>query len=73
MARLARTDRADAAGSARFRGQHGAELRPARHRPEPEPSSAQQLWIIDAYPLVLAGLLVTMGTLGDRFGVDGCC
>jgi DHA2 family multidrug resistance protein-like MFS transporter len=33
-----------------------------------EPSSTQQLWIIDAYPLVLAGLLVTMGTLGDRFG-----
>lgn len=32
------------------------------------PTSAQQLWIIDAYPLVLAGLLVTMGTLGDRFG-----
>jgi len=33
-----------------------------------EPTAAQQLWIIDAYPLVLAGLLVTMGTLGDRFG-----
>jgi DHA2 family multidrug resistance protein-like MFS transporter len=33
-----------------------------------EPTSTQQLWIIDAYPLVLAGLLVTMGTLGDRFG-----
>ncbi|WES65168.1 MFS transporter [Microbacter sp. GSS18] len=32
------------------------------------PTSAQQLWIIDAYPLVLAGLLVTMGALGDRFG-----
>jgi DHA2 family multidrug resistance protein-like MFS transporter len=32
------------------------------------PSGAEQLWIIDAYPLVLAGLLVTMGTLGDRFG-----
>ncbi len=32
------------------------------------PSSAEQLWIIDAYPLVLAGLLVTMGTLGDRYG-----
>ncbi|WP_251450102.1 MFS transporter [Microbacterium sp. Marseille-Q6648] len=32
------------------------------------PTSAQQLWIIDAYPLVLAGLLVTMGSLGDRFG-----
>ena len=33
-----------------------------------EPTGVQQLWIIDAYPLVLAGLLVTMGTLGDRFG-----
>jgi DHA2 family multidrug resistance protein-like MFS transporter len=33
-----------------------------------EPTGAQQLWIIDAYPLVLASLLVTMGTLGDRFG-----
>ena len=33
-----------------------------------EPTSAQQLWIVDAYPLVLAGLLVTMGSLGDRFG-----
>lgn len=32
------------------------------------PSGTQQLWIIDAYPLVLASLLVTMGTLGDRFG-----
>jgi DHA2 family multidrug resistance protein-like MFS transporter len=32
------------------------------------PGATQQLWIIDAYPLVLAGLLVTMGTLGDRFG-----
>lgn len=26
------------------------------------------LWVIDAYPLVLAGLLVTMGSLGDRIG-----
>ena len=33
-----------------------------------EPTAAQQLWIIDAYPLVLASLLVTMGVLGDRFG-----
>lgn len=33
-----------------------------------QPSSAGQLWIIDAYPLVLAGLLVAMGNLGDRFG-----
>ncbi|WP_438352697.1 MFS transporter [Microbacterium sp. CJ88] len=33
-----------------------------------EPTSIEQLWIIDAYPLVLAALLVTMGTMGDRFG-----
>lgn len=33
-----------------------------------EPTGVQQLWIIDAYPLVLAGLLVAMGSLGDRFG-----
>lgn len=32
------------------------------------PTAAQQLWIIDAYPLVLAGLLVAMGSLGDRIG-----
>ncbi|GAB3131102.1 MFS transporter [Tsukamurella serpentis] len=32
------------------------------------PSAAQQLWIVDVYPLVLAGLLVSMGSLGDRFG-----
>ncbi len=32
------------------------------------PSATQQLWIVDVYPLVLAGLLVTMGTLGDRIG-----
>ncbi|GAA3925273.1 MFS transporter [Microbacterium soli] len=32
------------------------------------PSGTEQLWIIDVYSLVLAGLLVTMGVLGDRFG-----
>ncbi len=32
------------------------------------PSADEQLWIVDVYPLVLAGLLVTMGTLGDRIG-----
>ena len=32
------------------------------------PSAAAQLWIIDAYPVVLAGLLVAMGNLGDRIG-----
>jgi DHA2 family multidrug resistance protein-like MFS transporter len=32
------------------------------------PSATQLLWLVDVYPLVLAGLLVTMGTLGDRVG-----
>jgi DHA2 family multidrug resistance protein-like MFS transporter len=32
------------------------------------PSATQQLWIIDMYGFVLAGLLITMGALGDRIG-----
>jgi DHA2 family multidrug resistance protein-like MFS transporter len=32
------------------------------------PSSAQLLWIVDIYGFLVAGLLVTMGTLGDRIG-----
>jgi DHA2 family multidrug resistance protein-like MFS transporter len=32
------------------------------------PSASTQLWIIDVYSLVLAALLVMMGSLGDRFG-----
>ena len=31
-------------------------------------SGAQVLWIIDIYPLLMAGLLVPMGTLADRVG-----
>jgi DHA2 family multidrug resistance protein-like MFS transporter len=33
-----------------------------------EPSAVQLLWIIDIYSLVVAPLLVTFGTLGDRYG-----
>ncbi|MEU0194422.1 MFS transporter [Streptomyces afghaniensis] len=33
-----------------------------------EPSGTQQLWIFDIYAFVLAGLLMTMGALGDRIG-----
>ncbi|MCT9081053.1 MFS transporter [Streptomyces fulvoviolaceus] len=33
-----------------------------------EPSGTQQLWIFDIYAFVLAGLLMTMGSLGDRIG-----
>ena len=32
------------------------------------PSSAQLLWIVDIYGFVIAGALITMGTLGDRVG-----
>jgi DHA2 family multidrug resistance protein-like MFS transporter len=33
-----------------------------------QPSSAQLLWIVDIYGFLLAGSLITMGTLGDRIG-----
>jgi len=33
-----------------------------------QPSSSQLLWIIDIYGFMVAGFLVTMGTLGDRIG-----
>ncbi|MCO8304170.1 MFS transporter [Streptomyces hygroscopicus] len=35
---------------------------------ELHPGSTQQLWIFDIYAFALAGLLITMGALGDRFG-----
>jgi DHA2 family multidrug resistance protein-like MFS transporter len=33
-----------------------------------QPTSTQLLWIIDVYGFMVAGALVTMGTLGDRIG-----
>ncbi|MGK5547037.1 MFS transporter [Streptomyces sp. URMC 127] len=33
-----------------------------------QPTGAQLLWIIDIYGFLIAGLLITMGTIGDRFG-----
>ena len=33
-----------------------------------KPTSAQLLWIVDIYGFMVAGFLVTMGTLGDRIG-----
>ena len=33
-----------------------------------KPTSSQLLWIMDVYGFLLAGLLITMGTLGDRIG-----
>jgi MFS transporter, DHA2 family, multidrug resistance protein len=32
------------------------------------PTATQVLWIVDIYGFILAGFLVTMGTLGDRIG-----
>ncbi|HEX5567547.1 MAG TPA: MFS transporter [Streptomyces sp.] len=32
------------------------------------PSAVELLWIVDAYPLVCASLLILFGTLGDRVG-----
>lgn len=37
---------------------------------ELRPTATQQLWIFDIYGFVLAGLLITMGALGDRIGRD---
>lgn len=31
-------------------------------------TATEKLWIVNAYPLVVAGLLPGLGTLGDRFG-----
>lgn len=33
-----------------------------------EPSATQLLWIVDIYGFMIAGMLITMGTLGDRIG-----
>ncbi|MFD4433638.1 MFS transporter [Nocardia sp. NPDC058497] len=33
-----------------------------------DPNASQQLWILDIYGFMLAGLLITMGNLGDRIG-----
>jgi DHA2 family multidrug resistance protein-like MFS transporter len=33
-----------------------------------DPTSTQLLWIVDIYGFLVAGLLITMGTLGDRIG-----
>lgn len=33
-----------------------------------QPSAAQLLWIVDIYGFMVAGFLITMGTLGDRIG-----
>ena len=36
-------------------------------------TQTQITWIVDAYTVVFAGLLLFAGALGDRFGRRGCC
>ncbi|KAA1380929.1 MFS transporter [Aeromicrobium fastidiosum] len=33
-----------------------------------KPTGTQLLWIVDLYAIMLAGLLIAMGSIGDRFG-----
>ena len=33
-----------------------------------QPTGNQLLWLVDVYALMLAGLLIAMGSLGDRIG-----
>ena len=33
-----------------------------------QPSAVELLWIVDIYGFLVAGSLITMGTLGDRIG-----
>ena len=33
-----------------------------------KPTASQMLWIVDIYGFLVAGSLITMGTLGDRIG-----
>ncbi len=32
------------------------------------PTATQALWMVDIYAFMVAGLLITMGTVGDRIG-----
>ena len=63
-----RACRPHAGGAGLRHGPDGPQPRDPRISEELRPSSAQLLWILDIYGFLVAGLLVTMGTLGDRIG-----
>ncbi|HZM50875.1 MAG TPA: MFS transporter, partial [Vicinamibacteria bacterium] len=44
------------------------ELAVPRLSADLKPTAAQLLWILDIYGFLVAGSLITMGTLGDRIG-----
>ena len=49
-------------------GSDRAQPRAPRLSADLQPSSAQLLWIVDIYGFFVAGLLITMGNIGDRIG-----
>ena len=49
-------------------GPHGPDARRPSLSAELHPSSTELLWIVDIYGFLVAGFLITMGTLGDRIG-----
>ena len=49
-------------------GPDGVESRRSEYQRDLKPTSAQLLWILDIYGFLVAGSLITMGTLGDRIG-----
>ena len=60
--------RPDAAHTARRDGHDGAAPRAPALSADLGATNVQQLWISDGYGLMVAGLVITMGTLGDRIG-----
>jgi MFS transporter, DHA2 family, multidrug resistance protein len=64
----------DWAGSDRTRvhavldGPDGVEPRRPSLSADLKPTSAELLWIVDIYGFLVAGSLITLGTLGDRIG-----
>jgi MFS family permease len=46
-------------------------LAPPSVQDEFDASASTLQWMVDSYLLVFAGLLLAMGTLGDRFGRKG--
>jgi DHA2 family multidrug resistance protein-like MFS transporter len=47
------------------------ELAVPRLSADLKPTAAQLLWILDIYGFLVAGSLITMGTLGDRSDGEG--
>ena len=60
--------RSSACGSSWFRWTTRSSTSRCRRSPRPRAHELELQWIVDSYMLVFAGLLLTAGALGDRFG-----